>query len=171
MQQSGVGKHHGRARGDATAVRRHRSARRLALPAYPSDSCFDSHLAPSERSLVSSESTTYIVRCSPQTSSSHRQGTWAAELWVLGQGFGPPSECQQETRDLAVTSEPVCFVRSSARKNPVSPLVFRMQFSQVRDWASRHFAERSRSVPRQGTVQGGLCPTLHIVKVQKVRGV
>lgn len=55
MHQSGVGKHHGRARGDATAVRRHRSARRLALPAYPSDSCFDSHLAPSERSLVSSQ--------------------------------------------------------------------------------------------------------------------
>lgn len=66
-------------------------------------------------------STTYIVRCSPQTSSRHHQGTWAAELWAERQGFGPPIECQQRTRDLAgVTSELVCFVRSSARKNPVS---------------------------------------------------
>lgn len=130
MQQSGVGKHHGRARGDATAVRRHRSARRLALPAYPSDSCFDSHLAPSERSLVSSESTTYIVRCSPQTSSWHHQGTWEAELWVEA-GIWPAQRVPAEDQGfLAVTSEHVCLTRSSARKNPVSPLVLRFQFSR-----------------------------------------
>lgn len=46
------------------------------------NSCFDPHLVPSEHSLVCSESTTYIVRCSLQTSSRHHQGTWEAELWV-----------------------------------------------------------------------------------------
>lgn len=156
MQQSGVGKHHGRARGDATAVRRHRSARRLALPAYPFDSCFDSHLAPSERSLVSSQKYylhSTMFAANKQQAPPGYLGSGAVDC---GRGFGPLSECQQDARDLAVTSELVCFVRSSARKNPVSPLVFRFQFSQVpyeTGPGATSPSEADRHVPRQGTVQ------------------
>lgn len=121
-------------------------------------------------------STTYIVRCSPQTSSRHHQGTWAAELWAERQGFGPPIECQQWPAEDQGSGSDLgsrllrTFIRpqkpSFSSRFPLSV------FTGTRgDWATRHLAERSRQVPRQGTVQGGLCSTLHIVRVQKVRGV
>lgn len=172
MQQSGVGKHHGRARGDATAVRRHRSARRLALPAYPSGSCFDSHLAPSERSLASSER--YYVHSTMLAANKQETPPGYLGSGAVGRGRGLARPLSASREDQGSGSDlGTRLLRTFIRpqKPSFSSRFSAFSFSQVRDWATRHLAERSRQVPRQGTVQGGLCSTLHIVRVQKVRGV